>query len=621
MKIKSIRRAFCVALAVVLLCGTLQGFAAADASDHCEHNPVILISGFGAVRLVDDDGYAFLPAGDAVTGFLQDNSGDLLKGIATAAGLPLGGDLLAMLVKLVEDLVEPLAMHPDGTPVHPEIHPVVSGAANTSLAAFRAAGLESEIPYASSQFLDMQLLADQIGADHVFNFMFDYRKSSLDLAEEFRTYVADVLRLTGHDRVNVYAISQGAMLVGAYLYAYGGGQIGDVVFDTPMLQGSDLITDFITDPLQLNFPLILRIASAIAHTELKLERIGGVLPADTLNPFLSSGAAALVLPRIIYAPALWDSLPAQRQAEKQALWLSDPACAPLKAKIQQMQEGFLTHVTETFEKATADGATISIVACAGLPLATGTVDNSDGIVNLRYACGATSAALGETFPADYVQQRDIGHYAISPDRTIDLSTGYWPQRTWIINRHIHGQVEWNPRSLALIMKLLTDAQIPDAWSSWEYPQFMECDSPTAELSARFTCTNSAFLPVVGSALAGTSLVIQNPSREVFVTVQSVRFTGGTLRADSPLPFVLAPGQSVSLAIQGDAPTSAVFDTLEVSYRRLLRLSPVETLQIGITITPDSPGAVQEEPPRRESACAAFFHYLWALALGTWRLIS
>ncbi|MDR1464982.1 MAG: hypothetical protein LBJ11_06770 [Oscillospiraceae bacterium] len=605
---RHMRRGACVLLAFALFFGGLRGFAAAAQEEHCGHTPVILVSGFGAVRMVSGEGYSFLPTGDQITGFLKDHGPDLLQGAA----------LTDLLVKAVEEMVGPLAMRPDGTP-ETDVHPVVSGAAHTSLAAFRAAGQEGEIPYASSQFLDMQMLADEIGADHVFNFMFDYRKSSLDLAEEFRQYVDDVLRLTGHSRVSVYAISQGAMLVGEYLYEHGGGKIAAAVFDTPMLQGSDLVTDVLTDPIQLNFSLILRIASAIAHTELKLERLGGLLPAESLDSAISWGAAELVLPKIIYAPALWDSLPAERQAEMRARWLSDPACAPLKEKIRRMQEAFPAHVTETFERATADGAEISIVACAGVPLATGTRDNSDGIVNLKYACGAVSAPFGETFPADYVQRKDIGRYAVSPDRTMDLSVGFWPQRTWIINRHVHGQVEWNPRSLALILDLLTGADIPDAWSSWEYPQFMECDSPTAELSARFSCTNSAFLPAEGGAFLGNTLIVENPSKEVFVSVRGVRFADGSLTVCAP-PFVLAPGQSVALAVRGAVPAGAAADTLEISYRRLLRLSPAETLRTGVTLTPDAPGAVRKEAPHPGFSCSLALGYLTALLRGTLRAL-
>lgn len=66
----------------------------------------------------------------------------------------------------------------------------------------------------------MEVIGDEIGDDHVFNFLYDWRLSHADVAAQLHDYLAEVCALTGHDKVSVYSISQGSLLLGTYMYEY-----------------------------------------------------------------------------------------------------------------------------------------------------------------------------------------------------------------------------------------------------------------------------------------------------------------------------------------------------------------------------------------------------------------
>ena len=278
-----------------------------------------------------------------------------------------------------------------------------------------------------------------------------------------------------------------------------------------------------------------------------------------------------------------------------AHYLDEEENAELIAKVEYMRNGFMSHVSQTFKAQQAKGVDISIKACSGSPLASGTEDNSDGIVNLKYSCGATCAPFGETFDSSYVQAVDTGKNNISPDRTIDLSTGYLPERTWIVNRHYHGQAEWDPRTYDLLMELLLTDNIKDAYSHFEYPQFMESEAPTSDVIVLFKCTNSSFLPTLSKHLfKGNSVIIKNLSNEDRISISSVSCAGGSLKFNAVYPIVLEPGQSIEVSFTGSVPAEDIYDSIDISYRRVSLTADEKTRSFGFTITHDYSGIAKTD---------------------------
>ena len=601
MKKTVFKRTLCIIVAAVMLCSVFASTAAAASRCNCGHSPVIMVSGFGATALAEkqEDGSlkkAFPPDMSKILSLLGANAGDLLGGIANLIGIYENGNIEKPLREIVTSIVEPLRMNPDGSSYY-DIVPIISGAQNTSLEAFTKNDQLDLVPYTGSEFLDMEVIGDEIGDDHVFNFLYDWRLSHVEVAAQFRDYIKEVLAITGHDKVSVYSISQGSLVVGAYMYEYPDDDYIDrAVFDTPLLEGSDLITDlYSVDPLSLNFDTALEIVGNIFHTEADLSFIMDIIPEDGANWVADYGLKSMIIPTVIYIPSFWEMCSPESYEALKAHYLDEEENAELIAKVEYMRNGFMSHVSQTFKAQQAKGVDISIKACSGSPLASGTEDNSDGIVNLKYSCGATCAPLGETFDSSYVQAVDTGKNNISPDRTIDLSTGYLPERTWIVNRHYHGQAEWDPRTYDLLMELLLTDNIKDAYSHFEYPQFMESEAPTSDVIVLFKCTNSSFLPTLSKHLfKGNSVIIKNLSNEDRISISSVSCAGSSLKFNAVYPIVLEPGQSIEVSFTGSVPAEDIYDSIDISYRRVSLTADEKTRSFGFTITHDYSGIAKTD---------------------------
>ena len=486
--------------------------------------------------------------------------------------------------------------------------PIISGAENTSLAAFKESDMLDYVPYTGSEFLDMESIAQRIGDENVFNYMYDWRMDYDTVADDFKAYIDDVLELTGAEKVSIYSISQGCLVVGQYLYKYADlEQTDKVVFDTPVLGGASFVTDILSDgSLSLNFPVILDLLSDILHIELKISE------AEKLVEFLEGEwiAGAIDIGKNIIVPpmkgciAFWQMVPAAEFDEYAEVYLDSEANAKVIEAVKSFHNGFMGNITETFENATAHGSEISIKACSGFPLVTDSQVNSDAIVDVEYSCGAICAPYGEAFPDDYVQAVDNGKNSISPDRTIDLSAGYWPHRTWVVEGLYHGQVEWCPRSLALVEALLFTDEIKDAYSSYEFPQFMQSESPTSDISISFVNTNSNFL-LLEEGREEYTLTLKNVSKEKTFVINSVECDNGAVSPEYSSKKLLLPGESLNVSVTAKQAKSG---EIKISYSEAKNIFKASEKTFGITVLENYSGATAEDTMPGNSNLPVFIRY-------------
>lgn len=559
--------------------------------------PVIYVSGFGATTLAahNSDGSVepvFPPSIDGILGYLGRNIGKIIIGLFDTVLFGKTQRLAQSLAPLIIDIVDDMALNPDGTSKQANVGPIVTGAANTSLKAFTENGMLSYVPYTGSEFLDMECVGDIIGDDKVFNFTYDWRMSHIDNSELLREYIIDVMELTGAEKVNVYSISQGALILGAYLYNHADdGFINNIVFDTPALEGTDLVSGvFGIENISINVTPLAPLLSQILHTELDLSPIFSILPMDFIEFAFDYGRRDLILPEVIYGIAFWDMLPTEKLTELQKHWLDPTESAAVIEKTNALHYGFMSDIRATLEKAEANGAKITIKSGYGIPMIIGGNNNSDGIVNLKYSCGATCAPLGEKFDDGYIQ-KNAGVYSVSPDRAIDLSTAYYPERTWIIKNSLHGQAEWDPRSFDFIVTQLMTEGIEDAYSSYEFPQFMESMAPNDKITFSFTSTNSSFLTYNSNGYFEGKAKITNISKTDTLYIKSISCDYNPLRIPMNNKAVkLAPGESIELDIPaapgGANVTEMTFANITVNYKTGL-LKKAQTAGFGITIISES----------------------------------
>ena len=536
---------FVLSLIMAFSSMAVVGVSADDGCD-CGHTPMVMVSGFGATTLikVNDDGseeVAFPFDATCITNAITGNIGKF----NTEAPLDF---VKALLV----DLIEPIRMNPDGTSYY-NLRPVYETVEDTSLEGFKKNDALKYVPYTGSDFLDMERIGKRIGDDHVFNFMYDWRLSGDKIADLLDEYIEDVLEYTGHDRVDIYCLSQGSVAVAQYVYKYADkAQVEDLVFDNPIVEGSNFVSDLLApadEVIRLDFESILDLLEGILHIETDLSEIINVLaliPSDfDIHSVIDYAAKDLIYPIAKDSPAYIEMIIPSEYDRVIAEYYSNPGNEALVAEAEKVRNGYMTDVKGTFETAAEYGIEISIISHTGIDLVTATNALSDGIVDLSTSCGAYCSADGTPFASDYVQKVDNGKNCISPDRTVDVSCGYIPERTWIIDGLWHGMIEWAPNSLELLETLFYTDTLADVWSSARFPQFMQSNDSNSDIYMYFTSTNSLYEVKDGKG----QLVIENVSKENDVLIDTVTFDGVDGVVDIAVPVNLRPGEKMTLTVE------------------------------------------------------------------------
>ncbi len=557
----------------------------ASASDSCDcgHTPMVMVSGFGATTLikVNDDGteeVAFPFDATCITKAVTGNIGSF----STEAPLDF---VKALLV----DLIEPIRMNPDGTSYY-NLRPVYETVEDTCLQGFKKNDALKYVPYTGSDFLDMERIGKRIGDDHVFNFMYDWRLSGDKIADLLDEYIQDVLEYTGHDRVDIYCLSQGSVAVAQYVYKYADkAQVEDLVFDNPIVEGSNFVSDLLApadEVIRLDFENILDLLEGILHIETDLSEIINVLaliPSDfDIHTVIDYAAKDLIYPIAKDSPAYIEMIIPSEYDRVIAEYFSNPGNEILVAEANKVRKGYMADVAGTFDNAEKYGIEISIISHTGIDLVTATNALSDGIVDLSTSCGAYCSSDGTPFASDYIQKVDNGKNCISPDRTVDISCGYIPERTWIIDGLWHGMIEWAPNSLELLETLFFTDDLSDAWSSARFPQFMQSNDSNSDLYMYFTSTNSLYEVADGKG----QLVIENVSKENMMLVESIVIDGVAGESDIAVPVMLDPGDKMTVTVD----TSAVdYGTITVSYIESDNYINTKTKTEGFSITDNYSG--------------------------------
>ena len=581
-------------------------FAAIPFASAAEVTPLIMVSGFGATTLVLNGEAVFPPSGNTILKAVGIDENLTPEKIKSELEIWMQDEgYVVQLAAIVSRIMEPIRLNPDGTSAY-DVKPIISGAENTSFADFKENDMLDYIPYTGSEFLDMESVAERIGDENVFNFMYDWRMDYDVVADEFKEYIEDVLELTGAEKVSIYSVSQGCLVVGQYLYKYSEDELTDkVVFDTPVLGGATFVADLFTPGRTLlDFPVILSLLSDILHAEMDFTGLTPVLETDFILGAIDIGKLQCIMPVVLPCIAFWQLVPPELFDERAAEMLDSEENAAVIRASKAFHKDFMGNITETFKKATEHGSTISIKACTGFDLVTTTDVYSDAIVDMQYSCGAICAPFGESFSDNYVQAVDNGKNSISPDRTIDLSAGYWPDRTWVFNGLYHGQVEWCRKSLALVEELLFTDNIKDAYSSYEFPQFIESHSPTSDIAIGFVNTNTTFLLLEDSREEYT-MTVQNLSKENSIIINGIESSNGAVDVDFKKALLL-PGETVNVTVSANDVAS---ERITVEYADLKNITESVEKTFGISVVDTYSGVTEKDEMKGNIWMPFIFRYV------------
>ncbi len=447
-------------------------------------------------------------------------------------------DLTVELAKKIKEYLAPIGMNPDGTSKN-NLVPYPSGAAATRASTLIENGMEQYIP--ERVVADMAI--EEVGAENVFGFTFDWRRSQLDYAAALDAYIQEVKEITGSDKVDIYGLSHGGQYGTTYLYFYGDkGDVRRAMFGNPATLGTTLCGSLFTGEY-LNVPLD-EIVAFIEHGfeyEKDWEWIFQLLSTDGIVDVANN---ALTYPDlwngIISIPSLWDFVPYNyfeeaisytglNVVDNKKLYVDTTAYHTLISNGGDSLANKLAELTE-------DGVQIGYVVGNGYTSPNGKY-NSDILIDTYLSSGSDCAPVNESFASDYTQANTVcdnpNHYHISPEFDIDASTGFLPDSTWYVRNQGHGMIMHDEYSKNLVHDFLW-GDIVNVYSSKEYPQFNMSQNNGEILYARFDNTSSGY-----HSTKDTALVVKNMSVEADVVIWSIEAVG------ADIDFEYAQGLTIS----------------------------------------------------------------------------
>ncbi len=328
-----------------------------------------------------------------------------------------------------------------------------------------------------------------IGEDMLYCFNYSAFSFTYKNSDNLNKFINDVvLPQTGKEKVVLIPMSMGASVVSAYLQDYGKeGKVARVVSIVGAWYGSDVFADLVEQKYASDAPEKLYngiVADLIGEPWGYL--VNGILrifPKSTLRSIIDELLNSVVENLVLKTPSLMVMVPYERYPAVRAARLEgnkDLAYVmEITDKFYDAQRNLETYLKELNEDY---GIDFYYIAGYGLEfggyssdyeffkfLESANTTNSDEIIQIKStATGATSVTAGKQFDAAYLSSHDAKY--ISPDKSVDISTCFFPDRVWLFDKQKH-ELENNNTAL----KLAFDIALGNVTSAQDcvdtYPQF------------------------------------------------------------------------------------------------------------------------------------------------------
>ncbi len=310
-----------------------------------------------------------------------------------------------------------------------------------------------------------------VGEDMLYCFNYSAFSFTFDDSDALDDFIDNcVLPQTGCDKVVLVPMSMGASVVSAYLHDYGEkGKVDKVVSIVGAWNGSDVIADLIELKYSPEAPDRLYngiVADLIGEPwGYVVNLVLRLFPKATLRSIIDELLDSVVENLVEKSPSLFGIVPAERYPAIRAARLEGK---PEKAYIMEQTDRYyevqtslqdtLTNLYENY------GVDFFYIAGYGFSYGEYSSDyeffdfleksdttNSDEIIEISStATGATYVTKGTQFDEDYLASHD-GKY-ISPDKSVDLSTCFFPDRVWLFYQQKH-ELEYNNTAIRLAVDL------------------------------------------------------------------------------------------------------------------------------------------------------------------------
>ena len=562
------KKAISLLLCVVLVasnCGIVSAAAKKD------DTPLVFVPGFLQPFLfVEEDGerdYLWLMRQEKIDNQIK---ADLPNIILSFFGFLLGDSegFGRTLGKGSSVIADKMKCNSDGSSVYPVQHfsnDPEQSSVEAQLKYFEEVGI-SKIYYKEyMEYVRQNNLAD---LSNIFIFDYDSRLDAITLAEELDGFIKDVKEYTGSEKVNLFGLSYGGLIVATYLYYHMDEKaVNKTVLSVPALGGTEFADRFLRENIDLPIDEILDFGESVLGMETEFGAAVESVDINFQNQILNSA-----IDEILYISRYWGSVWSMAAPEDYE-GLKNDFLDPVVGK-ELIRKGDIIHyeimpsMHETFERCRSLGTEVSIVAGCGCKSCVGGDKNSDILLPTNAVTGAKCAKLGERFADGYTQVgtvcKNSAHNHVSPSMEIDAPCAFLPENTWFIDKQYHAMFSSEEYATSLISKLLFTDELADVHSAPDYPQFEYSNNPHRGVRAKFNNSLSGYI-----TSEDTALLVENLFTEADVKVVSVIADGIELDFSAGQSEIINPGESVAIPFKGEIPkVSATNVEITVNYVKI-----------------------------------------------------
>ena len=522
-----------------------------------QNYPVIIVSGYSSGNLYENYGtdsqetvWPF-----AVSSALGQTLRDFPNFIRSLAvfllgnGAPLG----VTIAKGGEIILEKMYTNPDGSSKYNVVHypndPAISSYGY----------LTDNAPDEINEPELCAYCAQRAGKDNVFLFQYDFRMGAYDCAAELNRYVKDVIKYTGSSKVNIFGISYGGFITGAYLSLYKkSAPVNNATLDVPALGGTSFARRFFMGETEFCTRSLIALAESLIGAETNVAPALANLDLSRFEPLVEAFLKEIRELPLTWG-SLWDLLTPDDYTELKPVFLDKKENRELIRKSDIIHYDVMKNYRSNFLACMKRGINISIICNYVDYTAFGGGKLADMLLDAERTSGAVCAKAEECFPDSYKPAYTVcgnrNHRHLAPSMQIDATSCYLPEHTWFIKDEYHGGYAKDPYGFGLVKTLLFADKRMNVRSDPAYPQFNYSRAPYRSVAADFSGCAPGYIDDDGA------LVITNLSEDSAVMILDVRM--GSVKFRLPARRIIAPGKTLTLDCPGGIPEG--HSTLRVSY--------------------------------------------------------
>lgn len=323
------------------------------------------------------------------------------------------------------------------------------------------------------------------GEDHLYYFAYNSFGNNSEITDELYNFIGQIKRETGHDKINVVAISLGGTIANSLFDRYPElyPSLDRVVYIVPALDGSNIVGDIYLGRLSTSDEMLYKnlLPNLVGGAEgYLLNAVIRMMPKQILLDTLDATVDGLTNVILRNCTTMWSLVPEAYYDEAVSRVLPGEENAEMRRQVEVYHRAQVNRFAN-IEKMRAAGAEVFDIVDYDYQLyclvPSYDKSNADGIIHAEStSMGAKFAKIGETLGEGYVQQgthcKNTAHNHLSPDGVVDASVGLLPDYTFYFKGQDHEKTGSNDVIMKLATELLTNPEFKDVYSMPDrFPQF------------------------------------------------------------------------------------------------------------------------------------------------------